>query len=472
MVVVMKKKLFIIFISVIFLLSILSFSFFPIFKAKLNGDNVTIEVFNNYIDEGIDTCYGLRLLGCKYKPQIEVINNVDINKLGDYEIVYKINYFNQEKILKRNVKVIDTTPPVITTDKEEITTCPNNLEYDLNYQAIDNYDQDITSNVKKEVKDNKLNLYVSDSSNNLTTKEIPIKYQDEEKPVITLKGNKTIYLTLGSNYQEPGYSVSDNCSKDLTNKVQVTNNIDKEKVGTYYVTYTVTDDANNKTTIKRTIKVITNTPSNSSNNSGKKIIYLTFDDGPSIYTDHLLDILKEYNVKATFFVTWQHPAYASAIKRAYQEGHAIGLHTYSHVYRNVYQSVDSYFNDLDAISNEVKNLIGIESKLIRFPGGSSNTVSRITPKIMTTLTKEVETRGYRYFDWNISSNDTQTNNSSTIASNVIKYLKNGTYIVLQHDTKKGSVEAVKQIIEYGLTHNYTFLPLDMNSPTAHHKINN
>ena len=350
-----------------------------------------------------------------------------------------------------------------------LIACPNTSDFDLKYTAIDNYDKDITNKVTKEIENDNLILSVVDSSNNITTKTLKITYQDKEKPTITLKGNNPTYLYLGAKYQEPGYEATDNCSNDLTNKVIVTNNIDTSKTGTYKVDYKVTDEYNNEATITRTVKVITNTPTVS---KGNKIIYLTFDDGPSYYTNELLNTLKNYNVKATFFVTWQSPGYANSIIRAYNEGHTIGLHTYSHVYSNVYSSIDAYFNDLNAINTKVKDLIGIEPKLIRFLGGSSNTVSRITPKIMSTLTKEVEARGYRYFDWNVSSNDTGTSNSTTIANNVIKSLKGGTYIVLQHDTKPGSVRAVKSIIEYGLANGYTFLPLDATSPTAHHRINN
>ena len=450
-------------------IGLLFYGFKPYLEVNLNGTDKVIEVHTDYLDEGVSSCYGSKFKGCKKEANVETINNVNKDVLGVYDINYKVSYRKLEKVITRKVEVVDTTAPELTVEESEILACPNANSFNLNYQAIDNYDGDITTNVKKVVEDNNLKLTIVDSSNNETSKSLPITYQDKEKPKITLKGDKTIYLYIGSNYVEPGYTASDNCSGDLTKNVKVINNVDTSKAGTYYITYQVSDNYNNETTVQRTIKVRVNEPTV---NKGNKIIYLTFDDGPSIYTNTLLDILKQYNVKATFFVTWQHPAYASSIKRAYQEGHSIGLHTYSHVYKNVYASMDAYFNDLEAISNEVKNLIGIESKLIRFPGGSSNTVSKNVPHLMTNLASEVETRGYRYFDWNVSSNDTQTNNSTTIANNVIKSLKNGTYIVLQHDIKKGSVNAVKTIIEYGLTHGYTFLPLDMTSPTTHHHINN
>lgn len=207
-----------------------------------------------------------------------------------------------------------------------------------------------------------------------------------------------------------------------------------------------------------------------------KVIYLTFDDGPSSYTSKLLDILKKYNVKATFFVTGQRSSsYDKYIIRAHKEGHTVALHTYTHSYKKVYTSISGYFSDLNKISDKVYKLTGVRSKIIRFPGGSSNTVSRnYSKKIMTKLTQEVNKRGYHYYDWNVSGGDTATSNSTKIANNVIRGLKSNKkyYVVLQHDTKKASVNAVEAIIKYGLKNGYIFAPLDMSSPVVHHGLNN
>ena len=184
----------------------------------------------------------------------------------------------------------------------------------------------------------------------------------------------------------------------------------------------------------------------------------------------LLNILKEYNVKATFFVTGN--GNREYIKKAYNEGHSIGIHTYSHVYKNVYASEEAYFNDLEKVQKIIKEQTGEESRLVRFPGGSSNTVSRFNKGIMTRLSKELERRGYKYFDWNVSSSDTVKSNSDDIANTVIRRLKKGNNVVLQHDTKYYSVKAVRKIIEYGLANGYTFAKLDVTSPTVHHGINN
>ena len=435
---------------------------------NLNGDEyIEIAVFDEYEEKGAYSCYSDIFGFCLYEPEIKISSNVNTNKLGEYVVNYIISSPFHQKQIERKIKVIDKVEPLISVTQESVLTCPNNNDIEVKYTAFDNYDQDITDKVIKTIKNNEYILEVSDSSGNSTTLSLPIIYEDNEKPNINLKGNKTIYLLKGENYKEPGYTANDNCLGNITDRVKVSNNIDNDKEGKYTITYTVSDDLNNTTKVTRTVYVYQKNPDIP---IGDKVIYLTFDDGPSNYTDELLDILKKYNVKATFFVTSN--GSDKTIKRAYEEGHSIGLHTYSHNYNKVYQSIDAYFADLEKISNRVEKITGQKSKLIRFPGGSSNTVSNFNPGIMTSLSKEVEIRGYKYFDWNVGSSDTSTNDSNKIANNVIKSLRKGSNIVLQHDTKYSSIKAVSKIIEYGLANGYTFAPLDLTSPTAHHRIAN
>ena len=204
------------------------------------------------------------------------------------------------------------------------------------------------------------------------------------------------------------------------------------------------------------------------------IIYLTFDDGPGDYTNTLLDTLDKYEVKATFFVTGRGDD--ATIKREYDEGHTVALHTWSHNYAYIYSSVGNYFADLQQIADRVKNITGTDAKLIRFPGGSSNLVSRRydgRSKIMSTLTREVEARGYQYFDWNVDSDDAgRADNPDTVYNNIVSRLKDGPNVILQHDIKPYSVEAVERVIQYGNENNFVFEPLKVDSFTAHHGVNN
>lgn len=207
---------------------------------------------------------------------------------------------------------------------------------------------------------------------------------------------------------------------------------------------------------------------------GAKTIYLTFDDGPGPHTARLLDILKKYNVKATFFVTGAGDD--ALITREYNEGHSVGLHTFTHDYAYVYSSMDNFFQDLYRVQQRVQNATGFTSTLIRFPGGSSNAVSAYYDggtRIMSRLSEAVTARGFTYFDWNVSSGDAGAPlPPETIYENVVNNLKPEYSVVLQHDIKDYSVDAVERIIDYGLKNGYTFRRLEPDSYTAHHGINN
>lgn len=451
------KKLVLMIVPIIILISIY---FLTIHISFENIENVVINVFENYEDELPKACLKDIFNNCIKKIEVTSLGTVDTNKIGTYEITYTA----KNKQIKKIISVLDTEKPVITIKDEEIIACPNTSDINISYTVSDNYTQDLK--VNKIIKDNNLILEAIDSSENKTTIIREINFLDNEKPKINLKGEKTIYLIKGEKYKEPGYEATDNCIKNMTEKVKVTNNININKVGKYEINYEASDGFNN-TVVNRIVYVYEKKPDIS---IGDKVIYLTFDDGPSVYTKELLNILKEYNVKATFFVTGN--GNREYIKKAYNEGHSIGIHTYSHVYKNVYASEEAYFNDLEKVQKIIKEQTGEESRLVRFPGGSSNTVSRFNKGIMTRLSKELERRGYKYFDWNVSSSDTVKSNSDDIANTVIRRLKKGNNVVLQHDTKYYSVKAVRKIIEYGLANGYTFAKLDVTSPTVHHGINN
>lgn len=218
-------------------------------------------------------------------------------------------------------------------------------------------------------------------------------------------------------------------------------------------------------------------PGPNSANDDVKRVYLTFDDGPSSSnTTKILNILDAYNVKATFFVIGT--GNLSIAKDAYNRGHAIGLHANKHEYGQIYTSTDAYFADLELLGYKVKEQIGFTPNIIRFPGGSSNTVSRKYCKgIMTTLSQEVENRGYFYFDWNVDSTDASGNNipAEQIVSNIKKYVYGQKDVcILMHDTaaKGTTVEALPQIIEYCRSMGYEFCILNQYAKEFHHGINN
>ena len=205
-----------------------------------------------------------------------------------------------------------------------------------------------------------------------------------------------------------------------------------------------------------------------------KIIYLTFDDGPGAYTEQLLDILDRYDVKVTFFLTNVAPAYQDLIHREAQSGHAVGVHSYSHDYNKIYASADAYWEDFEQMRAVIKKQTGIETPLFRFPGGSSNTVSNFNPGIMTTLTKQANEKGLVYFDWNAMSGDAgATTDSAVVLQNCKDSVsQNERTVLLCHDTKEFTVNAMEEFIRWALSNGYTFSPLDKTSYAAHHAVKN
>lgn len=218
----------------------------------------------------------------------------------------------------------------------------------------------------------------------------------------------------------------------------------------------------------------TQAPEGTTSFDPEKVIYLTFDDGPWKYTAQLLDLLAKYDAKVTFFTTSAYPEYADLIKREAEEGHTVAIHTYSHQYKKIYASSTAYWNDFNAQKKVITDLTGEEPTLFRFPGGSSNTVSKFTPGIMTTLSKQATAKGLVYFDWNVSSGDAgKTTDSNTVLQNCkagVQTIKDP--VILCHDVKDFTVKAMESFVPWAIENGYTFLPLTKDSPNAHHKINN
>ena len=459
---------------VIAILVLVCFLFF-IPNVSLLGDRiVTIKLNEEYKDKGIKATYQ----GKDVSSQVKINGKVNNEKIGTYEITYKIKkgLFEIEKT--RTVKVIDDVRPVIELigEKEE-TVCPSKKYNEKGYTATDNYDGDLTSKVKIEETEEKITYTVSDSSGNTESVSRTFIRKDVEKPVITLKGDSVLYIEQGGVYNDPGYTATDNCEGDMTSLVVTDGKIDTSKPGTQKVIYKAIDKGGNETSITRTVYVKYPKVSAPSGIYKNSMIYLTFDDGPSNVTGQILDVLKAKDVKATFFVINQSDSLNYLIKREYDEGHTVALHSSSHRYDIIYSSVDSYFNDLNIISNKVKNITGVESKIIRFPGGGSNSISRNYSKgIMSTLTNEVLARGYHYFDWNVDCGDAGgSRNSTDVYNNVVNYLShNQTNVVLMHDFANNykTLEALDDIIDYGKANGYTFAAIDMNTPLVRHRVNN
>lgn len=459
-----KKK--IILISVLVFLLILNSILLIIFtapKLELKGEeSLVVNIDGMYQEAGVLATYH----GENISKEVKVEGKVDVHHSGTYKLNYILKKGIYKKEITRTVIVKDIEAPVIELKgNQEAYVCPGKTYEEEGYTALDNVDGDITSNVSSTLEGEKVIYTIEDKEGNVGTIERTLIFKDIEKPKIELTGGtQTVYL--GGKYTDAGYKATDNCDGDLKSKVKVTNNVNMNKAGTYEVIYEVTDASGNTETVKRSVKVVS-LPKGGT-------IYLTFDDGPQEgTTNKILDILKEEGVKATFFVTSSGPDYL--IKREADEGHTVALHTATHNYAKVYSSVDNYFNDLKIVHDRVLRITGQDAKIIRFPGGSSNTISRNYSRgIMTTLTKEVINRGYHYFDWNVDSNDAGgANSASAVYNNVIKSLSSSNLnVVLMHDIKSQTRDALRDIIRYGKENGFTFASITMSTPMVRHGVNN
>lgn len=462
-----------------------SFSF-----ALVGNPEVNVEYGEQYTEQGATALFSGSLFVKEPVPcEVSISGQVDTQTLGSYTLEYtasyELNYFFAKReyshTITRKVNVIDTVAPKIELKSIPGSyTLPGQEYKEEGCSAQDNYDGDITSRLKSEEKDGKVYYSVTDSSGNRAEAVREIFYDDPIPPELKLLGDGDIVIAEGGSFGEPGYLADDNVDADLSQKVSVSGEVDTDKAGKYTLTYSVTDSYGNTTTQTRTVSVVPRVSTDKSTrlygspaNPNGKYIYLTFDDGPGKHTEKLLAVLEKYGIKATFFVV-DTPYLDDVLPKIADAGHSIAMHTLTHDYDTIYASEDAYFKDFYAIEQRIKDLTGQSPKIFRFPGGASNMISRDTPGIMTLLTEKVKELGYRFFDWNVDSNDAGgTKNSSGIYDNIVSYIPKYHYsVVLQHDIYEYSINAVEDIIKWGLKNGYTFLPLTENSPKCQHKVNN
>lgn len=422
-------------------------------KTKIN-----LEVHTDYVDPG----YYI-----KDNQTVLIDGFVDSDTLGTYTLTYTTNLNDKVVSLERVVNVVDTTAPIITLNgSEENFVCLSKNYLEEGFSALDNYDGDLSSSVIVSPIKNGFSYKVSDQSGNLAELKRSFTIEDTQAPTLDLIGSDTIKIQKDSQYIEYGALAEDNCG-DVSSKIVINHNIKSSVLGTYTVTYSVSDENNNTTTKTREVIVT---------DEAQAIVYLTFDDGPSSLTLDVLDVLETYKVKATFFVWTKKPEFEPIMLEAYQKGHTIALHTASHNYNVIYASTTNYFNDLYSVQSWVKEVTGSTSMILRFPGGSSNTSSDYNPGIMTKVTNLVTQRGFHYFDWNVSSGD-GSNDTTTekIIYNVTRNIKSTRInVVLMHDSKnhQATVDALPGILDYLQSIGALVLPITMETPEIHHAVNN
>lgn len=434
---------------------------FPQIKL-IGGKKIILEYKDEYKEAGFKAYY----LGKNITSQVKVSGSVDTKKLGEYKITYRVGKGLLSRRVVRSVFVEDNQKPKLSINNNPAYVCPGKEYQREEVTAVDIYDGDITSKIKYSSNKRRATYTVSDSSGNTKSVTKMIKYEDVEGPYIELVGNSVIDMCVNDVYKEPGYKVTDNCDGDLKDDVTIDGIVDNSLVGEYKLVYSAVDKAGNKGKAERVVRV--------NNGDLPGVVYLTFDDGPNWgTTDAILDILKEEGVEATFFVTNHGPD--ELIVREYNEGHTVALHTATHDYSIVYSSDEAYFNDLGLVHDRVYRLTGYDSKFIRFPGGSSNTISRrYSSGIMSRLSRSVLDKGYKYYDWNISSGDAGgTNKASEVYANVVNGLrKDRVNMVLMHDVKPHTRDALRDIIHYCKENGYTIKKIDNCTTMVTQKVAN
>lgn len=461
-------------------------------KVSLQGsDALTVEYGDAYLEPGAQAVFRGSLLCTGGKAlEVQIQGEVDENTLGTYELTYTatktVDYlfgkleFSDTAV--RTVTVADTKAPALVLLKDpDYFTLPGHEYEEEGYAASDNHDGGLTDQVKRWQDGDWVFYQVTDASGNMTMEKRQIIYSDPIAPELILEGKEDYIVVVGNKYKEPGFAAIDNFDGDITEKVTVTGTVDHKTLGTYPLEYTVTDSFGNETKVTRnvTVREYPELPTDLFPGQAQepvkpegKVIYLTFDDGPCTFTPYLLNVLKKYDVKATFFVV--NRGNHEVLKRIAEEGHTLAMHCGTHTYRKIYASEEAYFKDLKEIQDVIYEVTGQKSTIVRFPGGTGNTVSSFNPGIMTRLTKMLDAMGYRVFDWNVSSSDSSTSKTKEDVYNKVIERISGRKIsvVLQHDIKFWSVDAVEDIIKWGLKNGYTFLPLSNDSPKCQAKPRN
>jgi peptidoglycan/xylan/chitin deacetylase (PgdA/CDA1 family) len=252
--------------------------------------------------------------------------------------------------------------------------------------------------------------------------------------------------------------------ENIYSKISILENIKTEQMANLNADAD-TDDASSLTK-----DVVLKVQTDAEEYAGYKRIYLTFDDGPSNNTNAILDVLDEYNAKATFFVIAKN-GYEEEYNRIINDGHTLGLHSYSHVYKDVYSDEMGFKNDVNRIYDFVENVTGVTPKFYRFPGGSSNTIYKSDKNELFDYLDEMN---LTYVDWNVASNDSTYGGLSAnqIANNVLNGVEGlDDCVILMHDAndKSSTVEALRIIISsLQCEDNVIFLPITDNTIRVKH----
>lgn len=408
--------------------------------------------------------------------ELEIENHVDNQQLGEYQI----EYIYKDKKFVLTVYIDDVIAPVFDTVNAKIllneTIDPYSLVENIqdDSQTIVYFKEDYLFNEEKTYC---VCVIVEDEYENKTEKNayVLVETEDTQAPIIEDLEKLTI-LSGDSVDLKEGIVVKDDHDPNPILTID-DSALNIRKIGEYEVYYQVEDQYGNKRVYTRIVEVLSQYDNREAKQDNVKTCYLTFDDGPSVNTGEVLKILEEYQIKATFFVTGTSPKDFHYIKEAYEQGHTIGLHSYSHDYEYIYSSLKNYISDLNKIKEVVYEQTGQYTTFLRFPGGSSNLVSKkYNVGIMARLTRKVIDLGYQYYDWTCINGDGE--GIKTVDGLIQKAIEeiNGQedIMFLMHDSAscENTVKALPTILDELIEQGYQFEVVDQYSPTFHHMVQN
>ena len=408
--------------------------------------------------------------------ELQIHSQVNNEKLGEY----KIEYVYRNKTFTLKIFIDDKIPPqfdtvntkILRNEKVNPESLVKNIQDDS--KTIVYFKEDYIFN---EVKTYRVIVVVEDEYENKTEKNAYVLVEERDNEAPTISGLDKVTMLIGDEIDlKKGIIVQDDHDKNPKLTID-DSQLNIRKTDEYEVYYHVVDDQGNEETYTRLVEVLSQYDNREAKQDGKKTCYLTFDDGPSSNTAKILKILDEYHIKATFFVTGTSPKDFHYIKEAYEKGHTIGLHTYSHDYELIYSSLKNYINDLNKIKDVVYEQTGVYTKFMRFPGGSSNLVSKkYNVGIMKRLTKKVIDLGYQYYDWTSINGDGEgIKTVNGLKKKAIEEIGDKEDIMfLMHDSsgQDNTVKALPAILDYLIKKGYQFEVIDQYSPTFHHTVQN
>lgn len=408
--------------------------------------------------------------------ELEIQNHVNNEKLGEY----KIEYIYRNRTFTLKIFIDDKMAPqfetintkILRNEKVNPESLVRNIQDDS--KTIVYFKEDYIFN---EIKTYRVIVVVEDEYENKTEKNAYVLVEEKDSEAPTIQGIEKMTILIGDQVDlKKSVTVKDDHDKNPKLTID-DSKLNIRKIGEYEVYYHVEDDTGNKETYTRIVEVLSQYDNREAKQDGEKVCYLTFDDGPSNNTGEILKILDEYHIKATFFVTGTSPKDFHYIKEAHQKGHTIGLHTYSHDYELIYSSLKNYINDLNKIKEVVYTQTGIESKFMRFPGGSSNLVSKkYNVGIMKRLTKKVIDLGYQYYDWTSINGDGEgiktVNGLKKKAMEEIGDQEDIMFLMHDSSGQSNTVKALPAILDQLIKKGYQFEAIHQYSPTFHHTVQN